>query len=209
MKKSSMAVDQIATNAIQLLMHPDRRLQARSVPSDATRHIEPHLHWEDDRLIGVGPLQGDELVAVCHDSLNGHAALDHRLSVDGDRPCILLVSFNSLVPQIGAPAHWLLVRIHACEDHQDSRCRDLASRYRLTRTQSRILAALVEGLDPQTIARQHRISLPTVRTHLQHLREKLGCHKTSELILRVLDPAQAAMVASDQTASANPKNHQK
>lgn len=209
MLENRLADHHMAAPAVLLLVDPDLRLLARTDPSAATRPIESHILCEDGRISGLGQLDGPRLAAVCQESLLSPEPHQHVLTLVQDSPISLLATFNGLAAYAGLAPPCLLIQLRLREDAPHLRCRDLASRYRLTRTQSRILAALVEGLDPQTIARQHRISLPTVRTHLQHLREKLGCHKTSELILRVLDPAQAVLGASDHSARDKPENHQK
>ena len=69
----------------------------------------------------------------------------------------------------------------------------------LTRRQHEILSHLVEGLSNEDIARRLFLSVDTVKTHLQHLRETLGardrCHaaaiavRAGSVPLEQVDPA--------------------
>ena len=51
----------------------------------------------------------------------------------------------------------------------------------LTPAEIRVLSLLVEDSSPNQIAEQLGIGLPTVRTHLQRIRQKTGTHRFSDL----------------------------
>ena len=58
----------------------------------------------------------------------------------------------------------------------------LTLRYRLTATESQMLAQLGDGLSLADIASVNGVSIHTVRTHLKHLFEKFGVGRQSDLI---------------------------
>ncbi|MCW2674450.1 MAG: two-component system response regulator [Frankiales bacterium] len=53
----------------------------------------------------------------------------------------------------------------------------------LTPRERQVLAGLVEGLTRTAIARRHHMSVNTVRSHIQHLFEKLGVHSCLEAVV--------------------------
>lgn len=59
---------------------------------------------------------------------------------------------------------------------------DLAALSRLTRRQRVVLRLLVEGRDMREIAVDLGVSEHTVRTHMQNLYARLGCHSRLELV---------------------------
>ncbi|MFN2586697.1 MAG: LuxR C-terminal-related transcriptional regulator [Actinomycetota bacterium] len=58
----------------------------------------------------------------------------------------------------------------------------LAVLSQLTRRQRLVLRLLVEGLDMRAIGRELGVSEHTVRTHMQNLYARLGCHSRLELV---------------------------
>ena len=54
--------------------------------------------------------------------------------------------------------------------------------YGLTQAETAVVADLVNGLDPQTIARRSGVSVGTVRTHIRHIFEKAGVRTQGQLI---------------------------
>ncbi|MDQ3916485.1 MAG: response regulator transcription factor [Actinomycetota bacterium] len=58
----------------------------------------------------------------------------------------------------------------------------LAVLTQLTRRQRIVLRLLVEGLDMREIGRELGVSEHTVRTHMQNLYARLGCHSRLELV---------------------------
>ncbi len=57
--------------------------------------------------------------------------------------------------------------------------------YRLTRTELRLIALLMDGHTFELCARELRISVNTVRTHLKHIYRKTGINRLTELIQRI------------------------
>ncbi len=179
-----------APAALLLLVDRDQRVLARSHDKVAGNPPNGFLRTEAGRLIGLGPLDHEALSTLCRKCLETRGS--YHLGLTADAPAGgWRVRIDVLTPETyPLPDDFLAIRILAQENPHEGRCRELARQYRLTRTQSRILGAVMQGLNAQAIADQHGMSLPTVRTHLQHLRNKFGCRKTSDLILHVLGLAE-------------------
>jgi DNA-binding CsgD family transcriptional regulator len=61
-------------------------------------------------------------------------------------------------------------------------CRQISEEYRLTQREMEILEFLARGRNSIVIERELMISRNTIKTHVRHIYEKLGCHKQQELI---------------------------
>ena len=62
-----------------------------------------------------------------------------------------------------------------------------ASQYGLTKREAEVLLALVQGRSKGYVADILMISRETVRTHTQHVYQKLGVHSREELMSKMLD----------------------
>ena len=188
----------MGADTVLLLLNQQRRVLARTEPN--AHAGECLIQVEGDQLVGLGPLQGESLTTFWEGGLTHHSHQPIPLVVTAGYSGLVLASLHQLsANHSSADEKWLLLQLHPMEPEPDFSSHELARCYRLTRTQAKILSALMRGLEPQAIALQYRITLPTVRTHLQHIRGKLGCRKTSELILRVM--------AHNGKASQETKNH--
>lgn len=58
----------------------------------------------------------------------------------------------------------------------------LGSMFDLTPTEARVASALMTGVDLESIAAQHQVSLGTVRTQLRSIYEKTGTHRQAQLV---------------------------
>jgi len=58
--------------------------------------------------------------------------------------------------------------------------------YRLTQAEAEVAVRIARGADVRHIAEELRVSVPTVRTHLQHLYDKTDTHRQAELIRLLL-----------------------
>ena len=58
--------------------------------------------------------------------------------------------------------------------------------YELTNRELDVLEYALTGSDNKTMSKHLKISMPTLRTHLQHIYPKVGVHSTSELIAKIL-----------------------
>lgn len=64
--------------------------------------------------------------------------------------------------------------------------RDLISRkYALTARELDVMEVVMDGADTKTMASELNLSLATVKTHLQHIFDKVGVHSTKELISKL------------------------
>lgn len=59
----------------------------------------------------------------------------------------------------------------------------LANRHHLTYAEHRVFRALLANQCPREIAASHSVSLPTVRTQIQSIREKVGVRSIDQLLL--------------------------
>ena len=179
----------LAETSVLLLLDAQRRLLARYPAGEINHDLERLIQWEAGHLVALGPLSGDSLANACSDGLRSPEAEPLLLELDLGAPTHAVASLHGLMNESADQnTGFLLIQIRIGPPRQNPHRIDLADRYRLTYAEFRVLEALMQGLDPQAIADHYGIGLPTVRTHLQHLRKKLHCHKTSDLILRVLDP---------------------
>lgn len=62
----------------------------------------------------------------------------------------------------------------------------VCTQYHLTARELDVLEYTLTGANNKTLAQHLDMSLPTLRTHLQHIYEKVGVHSTSELIAQIL-----------------------
>ena len=81
--------------------------------------------------------------------------------------------------------------------------REPAPDRRLTRRQRQILALLASGKTAKPIASELSLSVPTVRTHIQHILRKLGVHSCLEAVVSFLH-WRAVVDRRCHGASANP-----
>ena len=63
----------------------------------------------------------------------------------------------------------------------------LASRHELTFAERRVFGALVGNTSPREIAAMHGVTVATIRTQIQSVREKLGVRSTDALMLRAAE----------------------
>jgi len=64
--------------------------------------------------------------------------------------------------------------------------RDLFSdKYALTERELDVMEIVMDGADTRTMATELNLSVATVKTHLQHIFEKVGVHSTKELISKL------------------------
>jgi len=58
----------------------------------------------------------------------------------------------------------------------------LNDKYALTERELDVVEIVMSGVDTKTLAKELNLSMATVKTHLQHIFEKVGVHSTKELI---------------------------
>ena len=200
MSENGISANSRMTDTVILLINRQGQVLARSASNG--HPAESLIQMEGDRLVGLGQMKGEALAALLETGPDDDPCQLKPLTLPAGDVSPVMVSLNRLsIDPASAEEEWLMLQLQPVEPEPDFSSHELSRCYRLTRTQAKILSALMRGLEPQAIALQYRITLPTVRTHLQHIREKLGCRKTSELILRVM--------AHNGAASLKTKNHQK
>ena len=64
---------------------------------------------------------------------------------------------------------------------------ELSEAYGLTPAEGRVLAGLLDGRDPGSIAEALGIAVSTVRTHIKRLYEKTGTSRQTELVVKALN----------------------
>jgi DNA-binding CsgD family transcriptional regulator len=78
--------------------------------------------------------------------------------------------------------------------------RMLRELFSLTATEAKVALAVAAGHDYRNTARQFRMSMNTVHTHMRHIFRKLGVHRQADLV-RVLIRAGIALPAADEGAN--------
>ena len=73
----------------------------------------------------------------------------------------------------------------------------LSEKYELTLRELDVMEYALSGLSNKELVRYLKISLPTLRTHLQHIYLKVGVHSTSELIATVLRGAHPGVFSEN------------
>ncbi|MGZ4510039.1 MAG: helix-turn-helix transcriptional regulator [Mycobacterium sp.] len=83
-----------------------------------------------------------------------------------------------------------LIMIIDPEDEPQPPAALLQRLYNLTTTEADVALRMMHGADPKQISDELAVSLPTVRTHLQHVFDKTDTHRQAELVrlLLVLSP---------------------
>ena len=74
--------------------------------------------------------------------------------------------------------------------------KNLADKYHLTRREQDVAITILEGKCDKSICRDLHISLPTLRTHIQHIYSKLAVKKRTEFCNKVLFPPATLAVDS-------------
>lgn len=75
-----------------------------------------------------------------------------------------------------------MLQVELAEPPPPAGLRAFADLFGLTQGEFRVLALMLEDLSPRLIADHLGISLPTVRTHLQRIRQKTGTRRLADLI---------------------------
>ena len=104
-----------------------------------------------------------------------------------------------------------LVLIIDPEDEPEPAAALLRRLYHLTKAEADIVLRMMRGADVKQIAEELSVSLPTVRTHLQHVFDKTDTHRQAELVRLLFalqslsaDPQRAQPVPLPSSWSASP-----
>jgi DNA-binding CsgD family transcriptional regulator len=127
-------------------------------------------------------------------SLCGHI-MKHLAAIDADyataAAIVLAMAFLAYVlinlknfsfTEIIAHADSAEVSIDLPSEAFDRACRRISEKHRLTQREMEILGFLARGRNSIVIERELMISRNTIKTHVRHIYEKLGCHKQQDLI---------------------------
>lgn len=137
---------------------------------------------------GCGSRKGSHGIACSACSqLHGQASRRRRMIAIAPGDCSSSFRDLSMVVLASPPTRkWILAVF------EPSRTRPLlqerAAGFGLTRQETRVAAALVDGLRVDTIADNLGISSSTVRQHLKSAFAKTKAHRQAELIARLLNP---------------------
>lgn len=75
-----------------------------------------------------------------------------------------------------------MLQLDLAESPPAESLRAFADLFGLTQAEFRVIALMIEDYSPGSIAEHLGISLPTVRTHLQRIRQKTGTRRFTDLI---------------------------
>jgi DNA-binding CsgD family transcriptional regulator len=132
----------------------------RSLDAVARQRLEAAVHDAADRMLRC---------LLTLDSADGPVSLS-------------VVPIGRPAPQGPATVLLLLGRRDLCARLSTER---FASEHGLTAAEAAVLTALVDGLDPRRIAALHGVSLSTIRTQIQSLRDKTGAGCIRDLVMTV------------------------
>ena len=105
----------------------------------------------------------------------------------GKRPYVIHVLPSHCRDTGESPRHAMaLVLIIDPEDEAEPAAALLRRLYHLTKAEADIVLRMMRGADVKQIAEELSVSLPTVRTHLQHVFDKTDTHRQAELIRLLL-----------------------
>jgi DNA-binding CsgD family transcriptional regulator len=105
----------------------------------------------------------------------------------GKRPYVVHVLPSHCRDTGESPGHAMaLVLIIDPEDEAEPTAALLRRLYHLTKAEADIVLRMMRGADVKQIAEELSVSLPTVRTHLQHVFEKTDTHRQAELVRLLL-----------------------
>jgi DNA-binding CsgD family transcriptional regulator len=149
--------------------------------------------WRSDAVSRVIDRSGP--VALDGDRLAGADGAAHRALID----CLSAAASDGTasVTIAGGDARNYVVEAHALaagpdapigltiRDETPSGLSDLAAAAGLTHTEARVVAMLLNGLNPTEIAEDTGTSILTVRTHIKRVYSKLDIHSKEQLFARL------------------------
>jgi DNA-binding CsgD family transcriptional regulator len=141
---------------------------------------EHPLQLRDGELLARRPPDA----ALLQDALQAARRGLRRLLTLG-APQAASIAVVPLAARLGAPPQatlLLLGKRRVCE-RLSVQC--FARCHSLTATETRVLEALCQGLDPRDVASLHGVGLATVRTQIGAIRAKTGAQSIRELVRRV------------------------
>jgi DNA-binding CsgD family transcriptional regulator len=145
-------------------------------------------------LIRVGHLDLAALQALLRSKALGEVATS--VIVDNRRQTAVVrlawVAPDSRVLLLWPKAHLILtIERPGALDHEQALLQNSVKRFRLTRTEQRVLALLLKANSPQEVAETLQVGITTVRTHIRSIYEKAGVHRQAELLRVVFSDGDA------------------
>ncbi|MEW6039652.1 MAG: helix-turn-helix transcriptional regulator [Pseudomonadota bacterium] len=143
------------------------------------------------RVIGLGARACPDLeVALALADRGRHARIAFTLARPGEagETHSALVTPLGEVPVLGLPslhARYLLV-IENCRGINEDALRSFCGLFQLTAAEQSVLLGLMDEATPEAIAAGLGVSLATVRSHIQHIRQKTGVRRLTELVRMAL-----------------------
>ncbi|QXP85672.1 helix-turn-helix transcriptional regulator [Methylococcus sp. Mc7] len=124
-----------------------------------------------------------------------HARVAFTLAKPGEAGETLsaLVAPLGEVSVLGLPslhARYLLV-IENCRGINEDALRSFCGLFQLTAAEQSVLLGLMDEATPEAIAATLRVSVATVRSHIQHIRQKTGVRRLAELVRMALAASRA------------------
>lgn len=142
------------------------------------------------QLAHLGSVDLDELIGAAERGINQEVAL---WFMDGARLETAILHISRIVRTSTMRACWprsdvlLVIQRQDATRVKKARIQGMASHYRLTAAEVKILALLADGAPVEQIAVKAGIRITTARTHMRHLLDKTGCTRIYDLLRMVLE----------------------
>lgn len=194
--------DNIAGGWLGLAMMLVDELECGLIVCDAKSRIHfanQAAHLELERPYFVGVTQG--LVRPTAGTTGDLLGAVRQAAERDRRALVRLIRGNDEMLASVVPLHRsanearVLVVLGRSQPCSDLGLEMLATSYGLTHAERRVLAALMREARPREIAAQHRVGLPTVRTQISAIRQKMGTRSIEGVLLRAaaVPPVAGAM----------------
>ena len=185
--QTSLALLDVVPKPLLVLSHAGEVLYANAAGA-ALLSRNDWAGTQHGKLVRLGTLDADAVAASLHlvrqGLLQTHVLWQRGNDDTGASATARLVPLEeSNACRLAWPTAVALLMIdEPQEDHQARRLQQVATQYRLTEAEMRVIAELVDGTRPAEFAQRHGISVHTVRTHLRNIFDKTGLRRQSDLI---------------------------
>lgn len=158
-----------------LMLSPERRILFANIAAEGLLSQHDLLSTSEGKLYLRRP-QDDRRFAQALSDISGLPEKTSFLARDRSG----LASRFTLAPKAFEGKTMVLVWIDRCKA-AESASQAMHQIYGLTQAELPILMAVSQGLSAGEISDQHSISIATVRSHIQHVYQKTGVHRASQL----------------------------
>ncbi|UZR27135.1 helix-turn-helix transcriptional regulator [Methylococcus mesophilus] len=148
------------------------------------------------RVIGLGTRACpdlDEALNLADHGRHTRIAFTHARPGEAGETLSAVVAPLGEVSTLGLPslhARYLLV-IENCRGINEDSLRSFCGLFHLTAAEQSVLVGLMDEATPEVIAATLRVSVATVRSHIQHIRQKTGVRRLTELVRIALAASRA------------------